>query len=377
MYLKNIKASVGILGMILSYFIPHPYVGEFLLWFSWGYLFVKSKIFKRNDCSQIFLFIITGYIFLFLIQVIFNYQGSAWLVRLYGLTKNLMMLELMMLISPLIHKETAQLCQLFVIIVVCTYIVQSDIITNYVSANGMVALFVALLPISIYWLIYKQSLISIIGLVLLLPLLMLIDSETFLIIIIIELILLFIFFATSHRKADKNLKMLLKIIIFVILITCILGVCKIIFDASFQQKAFNFMLKLNQDRAYIWNLGFAQFNAREQFHYLFGNGDNYVQMRYMLQAGHNAVLEELMIYGIGGLLLFFLESYALYKSVYKKITTKRERYFAIAVTAGVYVEFFAHPFYSTYFILKIIYISFMTMLIRCSTIRNIKADNYL
>ena len=353
MRLELLKTNIGILGMILSYFIPHPYIGESLLWFSWGYLFLKSRSYKYE---RIFIFIIIGYIFLFIIQIIFNYQNLEWLMRLYGLTKNMMMFGLMMLVWPLINKGTVALCELIIVIFTSLYIIQPTIVTSYVSANGVAALFVVLLPISLYKLVYEQRFVNIVGIVLLLPLSILIDSETFYIILQLELALLSFFFLTAHWKSSRNIRLLINWILAAAIIISVFELYMIMTDASYYQRALDFMLRLNRDRAYIWSWGFTQFSGRDLFSYIFGGGDNHVQMQYVLQAGHNALLEELLIYGVCGLLLFFVELWALYKTIYKKITTKREQYFAIAVAVGAYVEFLAHPFYSTYFILKIIYI---------------------
>lgn len=352
----NIKRTdIAILGIILSFFTAEGIWGELLFWLLFVYLFMKSRKYKQNVEETTFWIIIIGYSLAFFVQFSLNFQSIAWFMRLYGLTKNLMMFSLLMLLWSILSQTTAYLCQVFGTIFSFIYVIRPDVIEKFASQNGVVGLYIIILPFSFYRVLYQKSYISYISISLLVPLLMIIDSDTFKLILLVEVVGLVIYLLSTRWRIIQS-KLLFKVILKGSLCILIIFMFKMITDANFYQTILVIMQKVNQDRAWIWNNGFAQFNERSMFQKFFGGGDNHVQMQFIQHAGHNAILEELLIYGYFGLVLFTLESFSLLKKL-KKIANKRELYILVIISIGTYLEFMVHPFYSTYFIIKVVYLA--------------------
>lgn len=350
------RTDIVILLMFLSYFIANPVLGELLLWISYIYLFFKCKSMEIHYThKKVFLTIIFVYICLFAVQFFSNFQGIEYTIRLYGLTKNLMMLSLMILIWPSFSVSTAVMLSVASSIISIIYIITADFIGIYVSQNGVIALCTISIPFLLYDLLYGKKYFGIINLIPIIWLMLNSDSETLILILILQCVLFtcYVVFKKYRFARSRNILKLFGFLLFLGLV--FIGYTAIT-NKSFYQRLYVLMLSINGDRAGIWHRGFTQYTQRAAFLKLFGNGDNHVQMEFIQHAGHNAVLEELLIYGLVGMVLFAVETLFMWK-IFSTVQNKTCKYFLFMIMVAAYIEFLAHPFYSTYFIQKIFFMA--------------------
>lgn len=351
---KKIISSLCFVLLIISYFIKNPYISELLFWIS----VYKLSIWSHTGYSEhnvISFRLIVAYLLLFAMHIHLNPINVQVDIRLYGLTKNIIMIPIMLWIWPILNKQMADLSLVITCYICVAYMIMPKVMEGYFSTNAIVALGTVAMPYAIYNIFIKKKILYIISVLICAISFFYIDSETLILILCLQIAIIFFGFITCKYmiKNDRKIYYLLAVMgIFVLVI----GIPFVLRTESLYLDLFDKFTKINMDRAFIWNNGIRQFESKSLTEKIFGTGNNLVQMQTIQHAGHNAILEMLLIYGFCGLILFIIETLYVIK-IFLHIEKKKVFYIALAAWVGTYIEFMTHPFYSTFYIQKIVFIT--------------------
>lgn len=361
------KDAVCIALMALSAIIANSYASAAMFWIPlgllayWNFDAMRFAFQTRVEYrGLVALLIIYG--LLFFSQMVFGYQGTEWAIRLYGLTRCLCGLELLLICLPAVSRQAGGVVLAVVFLYNIMYLFNFDIVTRISSVNAVACLNVAVIPYSIYEYEKTRHVQFLPLLIMCIAELAFFESQTYVLFALVEIIAA-AFYVVAKRKKDANggdnRRRRFERGVITLLILFLGG---IILFRVFSQELGSLMALVNTDRSTIFRYAAEQFNARSTEAMIFGTGDNRVQVGVRVLAGHNLFLEGLLIYGFCGLLLVILETCLVARMIIRMGGI--EKSIAAITTIGLYGMFFFHPFFSTFILVKIVFAVILMNLFR-------------
>ncbi|MCI9533522.1 MAG: hypothetical protein HFG53_01760 [Lachnospiraceae bacterium] len=323
----------------------------FLVWNNW-------KDITKSQYGKSMLIPVVGYGILFFVQFLFNNQGIFFIIRLYGITKCLCGLELSFWLGyKICQKNPMRILTWFIIAVVCIYIfvyyIKREIkVEGIGSINVAGCLCMIMLP---HVLSQQNSLKKIeryLYVTLTIVLLYLYYSTT----LLVEIILISIIYSFSHiqiqRKSIKRTSDFYLITSIFIIISIFLFVKnKFVYESYI-----NLLGKLDTDHSNILQDAYRYFYELDSRSFLIGQGDNRFYHGMNLRAPHNAIMEIGLTYGILGIEVFTAEM-VIFISILLRIRKNKNITAILASTLMGILYFMLHPFFTTSFLVKIVFIT--------------------
>lgn len=346
--------------LILTSFLLPGIFKHILYWGPLVVLFYRNCIFVKKDIYHIammgILFLI---IILFLIQVLVNNQGSSWTVRLFGLTKCIMGFEVFFLICKN-TSEKYDLYNFFLIFLVfynalyvyCTITGDINLISKYGSINSCCALNSIFFPVFLAKKEEKKGL-SHIYLLTFIAIAAAALSSTFYASIVAEIVCLIVF--KFKEKISLHIKQIVYIGSGFFFIIVGLFLYNLFNSSVFAKKVIIVIQSLDMARANIYTIALNTYKNSSLFVKIFGNGNNIIYRAYDSTAAHNFILEMALVYGAVGVLILVIETYVIIRWTYSISSRITQSYIFLPLIGG-YVMFLFHPFYTTFYIQKYIFI---------------------
>lgn len=359
----NVNKTLVIL-MFVSFFFPGM-IKNVLFWGSFILLLFRNFGEKKEIEDEYALInkrmslILFAYCFLFVVQLLLNNQGASWAVRLFGLTRCIAGFELFYFTCKRVAKthDLFRFLQLFFIIYNLAYLAgrytgNVEFLNIFGSMNSCCALNLVFIPYFFYRK-KKLSLISFAYFITFCGLILKSDSSTFIVAIVLD-VLVFILI-----KFEKNIKRNIKLFSQILgsAVAFIAGVFIVTFfvNETFYEYVLRWMTKIDMSRAVIYRIAAETYQKMSTFEKIWGSGNNIIYRTYDSTAAHNMFLEMALIYGVVGIAIMVLEI-ALIVNLTKMCCTYENKAYMYLPILGGYVMFMFHPFFTTFYIEKLLII---------------------
>ena len=341
--------------MVLSFLFPSP-LNHILFLISLFVVGFKNFGFsKKQYYFKKFLFLFIVFFLLFFIQIYMNYQGREWLIRLFGLTRSIVGIEIMILFFSryLNNYDYYPFLVLYLIIYNVIYLYSrldgyELLPSHYGSINACCTLNALFLPL-FYLSFKKRLLLSILYIVLVIILAYYANSTTFYFVLLAHFFILFIakfkFIIPIVTRFLKKKGLLILVCFMTWLVYNILN------NSDAQDVFFELISLVDMARHDIYVVAMDFYNNSSNFIKIFGNGNNEIYRAGDMSPAHNVLFEMLLVFGLIGFVFFMFETYCLVKWSYNNISKYGVNIFLILFSG--YFMFFFHPFYTTFLLGKV------------------------
>lgn len=352
----NIDKTLVIL-MMISYFLPDPFK-NILFWLPLIVLSIRSYDFFRDSKEKrTTLFLLKSFVILFIIQLLANNKGAGWAIRLFGLTRCIIGFELFIISGKRSFEniDFFRILCVFLTVYNIFYIYSfstghNEYFSNYGSINSCCALNAIFIP---YFICRKKniSLLTILYAISFLILIVVSSSETFYVCLAVDLLIYL------YIMAKKNINIRLKSVWKIGGISLFIIIAIFLINFFINKKFSGYILlllgKFDMARSVIYEISVNSYLNLDTFEKIFGSGNNIIYRTYDSTAAHNMFLETALIYGLLGLVLAILEMIFLINTI-KQLKNDEILQFIFLPMAGGYIMFMFHPFYTTFYIEKLL-----------------------